>query len=176
MAISLVQLIINSIFNGTCILVPILFFIQLFKINIPIIGKSTLICAVNCTLLSGSLLFLVYFPIEIVSSYYSGGEYEQFTLSTRISGSFWTDFLILVIFPNALLPQLLWFKKIRQTIISSFTIVSIWFLLYLLTNLFEPHQPKHIQIGLTWFFYLKFPFIYILIVGLMYYFAEKKFR
>ena len=169
-----IQPLINSFFNGALVLVPLLFVAHLFKLQFPVINKATLVQAVNCTLLLGAVLYVLVVPIEFFISYYYGGEYEQYTMGNRLFSSFWIDFLILVIFPNVLLPQILWVKKFRQTIISSVIIVSIWLFLYLLTDLFATHRGWYIVIGLTWFYYLKQALIYTAIVGAMYFILARK--
>ena len=177
MMYSIVYLIIHSIFAGTSILVPILFVVYLFKVNLPLINQSILIRAVNCTLLLGSVLFIAGIIVETFIAYYSGSEYEQYTFTNRIVGPYWFYFWLSGIGILALLPQILWVKKFRRTIVSSIIIVSSWCLLYLLSKIILVMQPDpgwHIEIMPGFIYYVKQGVIYIVVVGLMYIVLYKK--
>jgi molybdopterin-containing oxidoreductase family membrane subunit len=68
---------------------------------------------------------------EIFTAFYSGNRYEQFAFLNRTMGpmfwAYWT-----MVSCNVLVPQVLWFRKVRQTlllvfVISLFINVGMWF-------------------------------------------------
>ena len=88
----------------------------------------------NCAkvmLATGLIVFYGYI-MEAFIGWYSGNTYEQFlTLNTRVSGPYAWSFWILI-FCNGIVPQLLWFKKVRNNltwlfIISIIVSIGMWF-------------------------------------------------
>jgi uncharacterized membrane protein len=159
----------NSIFDGTEILVPLLFLMSIFKLQIPFVNKNTLIYAVNTVLLFGSL-----FIVGSLYSMFYGPEYEQYTFSCRLFKSVWTDVFFIFIFPHGILRQLLWIKKFRASIISSVVILILWFLQSQIIILFGRPQGWHTTIKPPLHYYLEELTIYVVIVGLFYFFRNRK--
>ncbi len=62
-------------------------------------------------LATGLIVFYGYM-MELFFAYYSGSEYEGFMMKNRITGPYWWSYVALI-FCNGLVPQLLWWKKIR---------------------------------------------------------------
>jgi Ni/Fe-hydrogenase subunit HybB-like protein len=82
------------------------------------------------TLLTGSILFYAY-AMEYFVAWYSGNTFEQTTFFRRAFGSYWWAGWTMIIC-NALVSQLLWFRKIRTNLTSLFIIsifinIGMWF-------------------------------------------------
>lgn len=125
--INLPNLILTSVLNGTTLIFPLLLLI-VYKINLFSINKETLIRAVNCTLLAGSVFYVITFVIQLFMGYYSQSEYEQYALTNRIFGPYWFVWLIMA-FPSLILPQLLWIRKFQKKLIIAIIIISAYNLL-----------------------------------------------
>ncbi len=108
------------------------------------------------TLLTGSILFYAY-AMEYFVAWYSGNTFEQTTFWRRAFGpNWWAGWTMITC--NALVSQLLWFKKIRTNLTSLFVIsifinLGMWFERYVivvssLTNDFMPYAWG--QINPTW--------------------------
>src|SRR5688572_29098829 len=87
---------------------------------------------VMCTLLmvTSGLIGLAY-ATEFFTALYSGNPYEQFTMVNRAMGPLAWGFWIMVAF-NVLLPQVLWFTRVRRALAVVFLIsicanVGMWF-------------------------------------------------
>jgi molybdopterin-containing oxidoreductase family membrane subunit len=81
-------------------------------------------------LATGSLVALAY-AIEFFTALYSGNPYEQFAFLNRAAGP-WAWAYWLMVGCNALVPQLLWFKRVRGNLAAVFAIsilvnVGMWF-------------------------------------------------
>jgi len=96
-----------------------------------------------------SLIMGTAYLTEIFVAWYSGNEYEIFTFfHNRITGEFTTQFWGMFIF-NALVPQLMWFKKIRSNLVVVFIIsilinVGMWFERFniVVTSLSKDYLPS----------------------------------
>jgi Ni/Fe-hydrogenase subunit HybB-like protein len=97
----------------------------------------------------GSLVIGLAYAIEIFIAWYSGVEYELYTFfNARISGSFSTAFWIMV-FCNAIAPQVFWFKKARRNVIILFIVsivinIGMWFerFIIMISSLAEDFLPS----------------------------------
>ena len=81
-------------------------------------------------ILTGSMVGYSY-AMEFFIAWFSGNEYESFTFINRAFGPYAWAYWIMVSC-NVLIPQLLWFKKIRTSIpamfiISIFVNIGMWF-------------------------------------------------
>ena len=99
-------------------------------------------------ILGTSLLVAYGYAMEMFTDWYSGNIYEMYTILIRTIGPYaWCYYALL--FFNVLMPQLLWFKKIRQNIkvlfvISIFVNVGMWFerFVIIVTSLHRTHLPS----------------------------------
>jgi molybdopterin-containing oxidoreductase family membrane subunit len=104
----------------------------------------------NCSklMLATGLVLAYTYAIEPFTAWYSGDEFEMYTVWNRAAGpnawSYW-----LVVFCNVIVPQLLWFKRFRvQTIplfaISIVVLIGMWFERYMiiLTSLQRDFMPS----------------------------------
>ena len=96
-----------------------------------------------------SLIMGTAYATEIFIAWYSGSEYEMFTFfKNRVTGDYTYQFWIMVIC-NAFIPQLFWFKKVRQNITFAFIIsllinVGMWFERFniIVTSLSKDYLPS----------------------------------
>ncbi len=97
-------------------------------------------------LTTGGMVALAY-ATEIFVAYYSGNEYERFAFINRALGpyawAYWT-----MVSCNVLVPQFLWFKKIRRSIVAVFILsifinIGMWFERYviIMTSLTRDYLP-----------------------------------
>ncbi len=87
-----------------------------------------LMCKV--TLATGSIVAYAY-GMEYFIAWYSGNPYERFQFIQRLFGTYWYGGW-LMIFCNALIPQLFWFRRCRQNLVLVFIVsilvnVGMWF-------------------------------------------------
>ncbi|MFO1464398.1 MAG: NrfD/PsrC family molybdoenzyme membrane anchor subunit [bacterium] len=98
-------------------------------------------------LLTGSIVGFAY-ATEFFMAWYGGNEYEMFTFRNRAFGpyswAYWT-----MMSCNLIVPQLLWFKKIRTSIVPMFIIsllvnVGMWFerFVIIVTSLHRDYLPS----------------------------------
>jgi molybdopterin-containing oxidoreductase family membrane subunit len=96
-----------------------------------------------------SLIMGTAYLTEIFVAWYSGNEYEIFTFfHNRITGEFTTQFWAMFIC-NAIVPQLMWFKKIRSNLLVVFIIsilinIGMWFERFniVITSLSKDYLPS----------------------------------
>ncbi len=111
-------------------------------------------------LLTSSIVSLAYMT-EFFTAWYSANPYEQFVFLNRAQGPYWWAFATMISC-NALVPQLLWFKKVRQTPIVIFFIsilinVGMWFERFViiavslhrdfLPSSWTMYAPTYVEIG-----------------------------
>jgi hypothetical protein len=117
----------NTIFTGLGIFIPLLVLLRFNKAFNIRLNITTLIQATNWLLLFAGVIYLLFFASIILPGYignYSQDEYWQYSLINRAFGPYWFAYIgYLIIY--GLLPQLMWFKKIRQSIVSTITWVFI---------------------------------------------------
>ncbi|MFC2080217.1 NrfD/PsrC family molybdoenzyme membrane anchor subunit [Bacteroidota bacterium] len=96
-----------------------------------------------------SLIMGTAYLTEIFIAWYSGNEFEMFTFfRNRITGEYTFQFWAMFIC-NALIPQLMWFKKVRSNItmifiISLFINIGMWFERFniVVTSLTKDYLPS----------------------------------
>ena len=122
----LTQIIIDSIYAGTGIMVPCVFIIYLFKLKVPIIGSIAFIRALNCAILLASLFSITKMLITVCISFFSPSQYGPFGFLIWAFGPYWWAFWMLILV-YAALPQLLWIKRCQKTIFSAAVFVILDF-------------------------------------------------
>jgi len=163
----IIQLITHAIFAGTCVVVPLLFILSIFKIKIPLPDNSALVLAVNWALLMGSSIIIARIIIETPIQYYSAGEYEQYVVRNRIIGPNWVYFWLLGAGMRILSPQILWVRKFRRSIISSAIIIFAWGVLFIAGMLLAEHFEWSYSERLVLSFRKDVP-IYLAIIAILY--------
>jgi molybdopterin-containing oxidoreductase family membrane subunit len=73
-------------------------------------------------LVTGLIVFYGYM-MEVFFAWYSGSEYEEYLIYNRAFGPYWWSYWALILC-NGLIPQLLWFRRVRNNIPLLF-IISI---------------------------------------------------
>jgi Ni/Fe-hydrogenase subunit HybB-like protein len=139
---------VGAIFSGFAMVLTIMILLRsAFKIKDFITDKH--FDAIANVLKYGSLVIGLAYVIEIFIAWYSGVEYELYTFfNARISGSFSTAFWIMV-FCNAIAPQVFWFKKARRNVIILFIVsivinIGMWFerFIIMISSLAEDFLPS----------------------------------
>jgi Ni/Fe-hydrogenase subunit HybB-like protein len=98
-------------------------------------------------IVTGSVVGLAY-ATEFFIAWYSGNPYEQFCFINRATGPYWWAYWTMVSC-NVISPQLLWFKKIRNSIPAIFVLslvvnVGMWFERFVIitTSLHRDYLPS----------------------------------
>jgi hypothetical protein len=128
-----------------------------------------------------TLINLVFFLAELFIAWYGQNPYEWYAFKENRANVFrpygWSYWLLLL--SNMLLPQLLWFKKLRKSTIITFVVVffssfGIWFerLVIYITSAYRDYlpsswstYPEHVNLFFT--FFIK-PVCFIIISATVY--------
>lgn len=166
----------DTIFLSLKFFIPLLVLLKFSKVSIKAIDIKTLINATNWLLLLAGSIYLIVLTSEIFIAYYSQNEYEQYAVSNRIFGPYWFEFAIQA-FVYMLLPQMMWFKKVRTSVIATI----IWCLFtYILTAFIFYAEHAGYMAGFnpatTWLNYLKSLTIFISLLSIVYFILLKQGR
>lgn len=140
--------VVGAIFSGFAMVMTLMIVIRkIYKFQDYVTDSH--LNAIAKILIFISLIMGTAYATEIFIAWYSGSEYEMFTFfKNRITGDYTYQFWIMVIC-NAFIPQLFWFKKIRQNltiafIISLFINVGMWFERFniIVTSLSKDYLPS----------------------------------
>ena len=111
-------------------------------------------------MVTGSIVGTAYIT-ELFVSWYSGVEYEAYAFINRATGPYWWAYAFMMTC-NVISPQLMWFRKLRRSLIFTFIIsivvnIGMWFERYViivssihrdyLPSSWSMHYPSHIDIG-----------------------------
>jgi molybdopterin-containing oxidoreductase family membrane subunit len=95
-----------------------------------------------------SLMVGYAYAIELFIAWYSGSIYERFAFTNRVFGPYGWSYWVMVSC-NVLVPQLLWFRKIRRTVALLYPIVllvnvGMWFerFVIIVTSLHRDYLPS----------------------------------
>ncbi|POY35635.1 hydrogenase [Solitalea longa] len=98
-------------------------------------------------LVTGSIVGVAYLT-ELFIAWYSGVEYEQYAFLNRVSGPYWWAYWIMMTC-NVISPQLMWFKKLRTSLVFTFIIsivvnIGMWFerFVIIVTSLHRDYLPS----------------------------------
>jgi len=98
-------------------------------------------------MITGSIVGCAYIT-ELVIAWYSGVEYEQYAFLNRATGPYWWAYWSMMTC-NVITPQVMWFKKIRTSIMASFIIsiivnIGMWFerFVIIVTSLHRDYLPS----------------------------------
>ncbi len=80
----------------------------------------------NCAkiMLVTGLIVAYGYSVEAFTAWYSGDAYEGFMLANRTTGNYWYMYWFLI-FCNGVIPQTLWFKKVRTNTVLLFLIALL---------------------------------------------------
>ncbi|QFZ54244.1 molybdopterin oxidoreductase [Oceanihabitans sp. IOP_32] len=98
-------------------------------------------------MITGTVVGVAYIT-ELFVAWYSGVEYEQYAFLNRATGPYWWAYLLMMTC-NVFSPQLMWFKKLRTSIMFSFFIsivvnIGMWFerFVIIVTSLHRDYLPS----------------------------------
>ncbi len=98
-------------------------------------------------MITGSIVGCAYIT-ELFIAWYSGVEYEQYAFLNRATGPYWWAYALMMTC-NVVSPQIMWFKKIRTSILISFIIsivvnIGMWFerFVIIVTSLHRDYLPS----------------------------------
>ena len=98
-------------------------------------------------MITGSIVGCAYIT-ELFIAWYSGAEYEQYAFLNRATGPYWWAYFLMMTC-NVVSPQIMWFKKLRTSIIVSFIIsivvnIGMWFerFVIIVTSLHRDFLPS----------------------------------
>jgi len=120
----------GAIFSGFGMVLTLLIPLRsIFKLH-DIITMRHIDIMCKVTLATGSIVGYAY-AMEFFIAWYSGSPNERFHFMNRALGPYWWAWLLMVI-PNVVVPQVFWFKKVRQNLVIVFIIsivvnVGMWF-------------------------------------------------
>ncbi|MOA11859.1 hypothetical protein D3C78_1318180 [compost metagenome] len=98
-------------------------------------------------LVTGSIVGVAYLT-ELFIAWYSGVEYEQYAFLNRVAGPYWWAYWTMMTC-NVISPQLMWFKKLRTSLVFTFIIsivvnIGMWFerFVIIVTSLHRDYLPS----------------------------------
>jgi molybdopterin-containing oxidoreductase family membrane subunit len=112
-------------------------------------------------MVTGSIVGTAYIT-ELFISWYSGVEYEAYAFINRATGPYWWAYWAMMTC-NVISPQLMWFKKLRRSLLFTFIIsivvnIGMWFerFVIIVTSVHRDYLPSswsmfyptHIDIGI----------------------------
>lgn len=141
--------VVGAIFSGFAMVMTLMVLIRkIYKLTDYITDNH--MDAIARILIFISLIMGTAYLTEIFISWYSGNEYEMFTLfRNRITGDYTTQFWGMIIC-NALIPQLFWFRKVRRNwigllVVSLIINLGMWLERYniVVTSLSKDFLPSN---------------------------------
>ena len=98
-------------------------------------------------MVTGSIVGTAYIT-ELFISWYSGVEYEAYAFMNRATGPYWWAYFSMMTC-NVVSPQLMWFKKLRRSLLFTFFIsivvnIGMWFerFVIIVTSLHRDFLPS----------------------------------
>ncbi len=171
----------DVIFSGLKVIVPIIFLLNFYRTHYTRIEWPVLIVSLNLSMLTGGVFFLSAFIGDTVSTLVREGVAGldfMLSIATGVHGYQ----LILPLFVYAVLPQILWFRKIRNSVYSSFLIVISWWLSYYIISYLngkensgfsqQPLDIKTLILGYSWQTLVLIPYV----AGIYFYVLIRKKR
>lgn len=121
----------NCIYDGSFLFVGVCLGYYLIKKGDFKTNLLKWIIAANNLFLISTLIRAFSYIYEIYFYWFSGVEYSQYAFVNRISGPYWFTYWYMIV-NSILLPNLLWFKKIRHSAwILPFLLIPAFFELYI---------------------------------------------
>jgi molybdopterin-containing oxidoreductase family membrane subunit len=140
--------VVGAIFSGFAMVMTLMIIIRkIYKFQDYVTDSH--LNAIAKILIFVSLIMGTAYATEIFMAWYSGSTYEMFTFfKNRITGDYTFQFWAMVVC-NAFIPQLFWFKKVRQNLTIAFIIsllinVGMWYERFniLITSLSKDYLPS----------------------------------
>jgi molybdopterin-containing oxidoreductase family membrane subunit len=120
----------GAIFSGFGMVLTLLLPLRIiFKLE-DLITMRHIDVMCKVTLATGSIVGYAY-GMEFFIAWYSGSPYERYQFINRALGPYWWGYWTMIIC-NVVVPQVFWFKKIRQNLVVVFIIsilvnIGMWF-------------------------------------------------
>lgn len=115
----------------------------------------------NCILLVTSIVYGITSFMEVFKAWYSQVTYEQQAFKWRATGGYWWSYWIMAYIPF-LLPQVLWFKRLRSNYKTSMILMLLLTIgplferfVIILTSRYRDYLPS------SWTYYAPDPFEYL---------------
>jgi len=120
----------GAIFSGFGMVLTLLIPLRSMCHLEDIITKRHIDVMCKVTLATGSIVGYAY-GMEFFIAWYSGSLFERFAFINRAMGPYWWGYWLMV-FCNVVVPQLFWFKKIRNHLVIVFIMsilvnIGMWF-------------------------------------------------
>jgi hypothetical protein len=128
-------LIAQAIFYCLQFFIPVLVVINIAHVELPYLNLKALIISTNVTILIAGLLTFFIPVIQLVVDCFSGAEYAQYGFINRMGILAWLGLLTQIV-----IPQIMWSKFIRRSLIST----CIWLGAYWLLNWADTVLIKYI--------------------------------
>jgi hypothetical protein len=112
----------DAIFFWLKVFIPLLFVLRLFKKRFIHFDMDVLVLAVNNVLLISAMLqfgFVLLSFTQFLIARYAGVEYEQYAFINRAIGPYWYAWWLPVVV-NVFIPQMMWFKKYRESVKATY--------------------------------------------------------
>jgi molybdopterin-containing oxidoreductase family membrane subunit len=136
-------LIADALFFWLKVFIPLLFLLRLFKKRFAPLNNDALVLAVNNMLLFAAVLLLLAFVLVLSKRLIAtdvGAESRRNGLLSSMTGPYWFGWWLPAIV-KIIMPQVLWFKKLRASVKATYT----WFCCALILAFLE-----YAAIILTW--------------------------
>jgi molybdopterin-containing oxidoreductase family membrane subunit len=98
-------------------------------------------------IITGSMVGVAYLS-ELFISWYSGVEYEGYAFLNRATGPYWWSYALMMTC-NVVTPQLMWFRKIRRSMVAPFILsiivnIGMWFerFVIIVTSIHRDYIPS----------------------------------
>jgi len=98
-------------------------------------------------IITGSMVGVAYLS-ELFISWYSGVEYEGYAFLNRATGPYWWSYAFMMTC-NVVTPQLMWFRKIRRSMVATFILsiivnIGMWFerFVIIVTSIHRDYIPS----------------------------------
>jgi hypothetical protein len=98
-------------------------------------------------IITGSMVGVAYLS-ELFISWYSGVEYEGYAFLNRATGPYWWSYALMMTC-NVVTPQLMWFRKIRRSMVATFILsiivnIGMWFerFVIIVTSIHRDYIPS----------------------------------
>jgi molybdopterin-containing oxidoreductase family membrane subunit len=113
----------GAIFSGFAMVATLIVIMRKF-FHLEHVITTEHIDVMNRIIIVTSLMVAYAYVIEIFVAWYSGAGFERFQMVNRMLGPYGWAYMVMVTC-NVLLPQLLWFKKVRRTVKYLYPIVVL---------------------------------------------------
>ena len=138
----------GAVFSGFGMVLTLLLPLRVLCGLKDVVTKRHIDLMCKVTLATGSIVGYAY-TMEVFIAYYGGNPYEKFAFYNRAFGPYWWSYWIMITC-NVVLPQLFWFKRVRNNLIAVFILsitvnIGMWFERFVIiaTSLAREFMPSN---------------------------------